>query len=186
MKLGKREQRLILSLLAALSAYAGWNFSPEIEKIIGVLIGNQVSQEAAVANINGTAYVERVIDGDTFELATGEIVRLIGIDAPESVKPGEGVQCFGKEASSFLRGLIEHQEIRLEQDKSETDRYGRLLRYAYLGDVLVNETLVREGYARAKTYRPDIAKQAMFTTAQEAARTEKRGLWDETTCPLSF
>lgn len=181
MKLGKREQRLILSLLAAFSAYVGWNFSPEIEKIIGALTGNQVSREESV--ISGTAYVERVIDGDTFELATGEVVRLIGIDAPESVKPGEGVQCFGKEASGFLRGLIEHQEIRLEHDKSETDRYGRLLRYAYLGDVLVNETLVRQGFARAKAYRPDIAKQDIFTEAQENAHTEGRGLWDKTVCP---
>lgn len=183
MTFGKREQQILLSFFLVLSAYFGWSFSPEIEKLIGVLMGNQTSREETVATISGTAYVDRVIDGDTFELVTGEVVRLIGIDAPESVKPGEKVQCFGKEASLFLKTRIEHQEIRLERDKSEKDRYGRLLRYVYLGDTLVNEQLVREGYARAKAYRPDVTKQEIFTDAQETARREKRGLWDEAVCP---
>lgn len=165
----------------ALVAYFGWTLSPEIEQIISVWIGNPSVKTRAT--MTGTNYVERVIDGDTFELATGEVVRLIGVDAPESVKPGEVVQCFGHEASLFLKELVEHHEIRLERDTSERDRYGRLLRYVYLGDDFVNETLVREGYARAKAYRPDIAKQEIFTEAQEKARAEGRGLWDKTVCP---
>lgn len=127
--------------------------------------------------------VVRVIDGDTFEIEGGERVRLIGVDTPESVKPDAPVECFGKEASEYLKSLIEEKEVRLERDRTDRDRYARLLRYVYLGDVFVNERIVREGYAESVAYKPDTAKQSVFDRAEAVAKTEQRGRWAEGACP---
>jgi micrococcal nuclease len=131
----------------------------------------------------GSAVVRRVVDGDTIELENGERIRYIGMDTPESVKPGVLVQCFAKEAAAFNRGLVEGKTVRLERDVSDRDKYGRLLRYVYLDDgTFVNEVLVQEGYAYAVSYPPDVVKQDVFRAAERAARDTKRGLWNEATC----
>jgi len=107
--------------------------------------------------------VIRIIDGDTFELSTGEKVRLICIDTPETGEPG------AQEATDFLTELILNKEVRLEKDISETDRYGRLLRYVWVNvsleggseseqEVFVNRELVKEGYAEVFRYGDDVAR----------------------------
>lgn len=131
----------------------------------------------------GAVIVIRVVDGDTFVLSSGERVRLIGIDTPESVKPGTPVECFGREASEHLKQLIEGKPVRLERDVSDTDRYGRLLRYAYMGDELINERLARQGYATAASYPPDVREQERLRQAERLAREEGIGLWDPKRCP---
>ena len=73
--------------------------------------------------------VARVIDGDTIELENGERVRYIGMDTPETVHPSKPVQCFGKAASAENSKLVSGKTVRLEKDVSDTDKYGRLLRY---------------------------------------------------------
>ena len=126
----------------------------------------------------GLFVVSRVIDGDTIELATGEKIRYIGIDTPETVHPKKAVQCFGKEASNYNRQLVEGKKVRLQKDVSETDKYGRLLRYVYLSDgTFVNLKLVKEGFATAATFPPDVAHAAEFRSAAAVARAAKRGLW---------
>lgn len=125
--------------------------------------------------------VRRVVDGDTIELETGEVVRYIGIDTPETVHPSKAVQCFGKEASTKNKSLVEGKRVRLEKDVSNTDKYGRLLRYVYIGDTFVNDFLVRQGYAYASSYPPDVKYQSQFRQAEQEARTNKRGLW--ASCP---
>lgn len=138
------------------------------------------------ANPNITiAKVKNVIDGDTFTLESGEVVRLIGVDTPETVHPSKPVQCYGKEAGQKLQELIEDKEIKLEKDISETDRYNRLLRYVYLGDVFVNEYLVNEGYAKSSSYPPDIKYQNKFVEAQKKAQEDNKGLWNVSTCPVA-
>ena len=127
--------------------------------------------------------VVRVIDGDTFEIEGGERVRLIGVDTPESVKPDTPVECFGKESSDYLRSLVEGKEVRLERDRTDRDRYARLLRYAYLGDVFINERIVRDGYAESVAYKPDTAKQAVLDRAEETAKIERRGRFADSVCP---
>jgi len=119
----------------------------------------------------------RVIDGDTIELETGQRVRYIGIDTPETVHPSKPVQCYGQEASAKNKELVEGKEIYLEKDVSETDKFGRLLRYIWLGDLLINEYLVREGYAFSTTYSPDVKYQHLFLEAERKARQEEKGLW---------
>ena len=126
--------------------------------------------------------VTRVIDGDTIEIEGGKRVRYIGIDTPETVDPRKPVQCFGKEASSRNKKLVEGKKVYLEKDISETDKYGRLLRYIWIDNVLVNELLVREGYAYSSSYPPDIKYQENFDEAQRLAKKENKGLWS--TCSL--
>lgn len=129
------------------------------------------------------ATVSRVIDGDTIELDTREKVRYIGINTPESVDPRRKVECFGKEASSFNKNLVEGKTVRLEKDISDRDKYGRLLRFVYLEDgTFINEVLVREGYAYASPYTPDVSKKELFREAEFDARIHTRGLWSPDTC----
>lgn len=146
-----------------------------------------------LAKNEGVFLIKRVVDGDTIELddgpastrlgEAGEKVRYIGINTPESVDSERPVECFGKEATEFNKNLVEGKTVRLERDISDRDKYGRLLRYVYLEDgTFVNKMLVREGYAFVATYPPDIAKQDIFRKAEQLARSEKKGLWSETTC----
>jgi micrococcal nuclease len=120
--------------------------------------------------------VTRVIDGDTVEIEGGQRVRYIGIDTPET---GRRADCFSEEASEKNRELVEGKTVRLERDVSETDRYGRLLRYIFAGDEFVNDVLVREGYATAATFPPDVKYSLQFIEAEQEARENNRGLWEK-------
>lgn len=122
----------------------------------------------------------RVVDGDTIEVGIGGQsyrVRYIGIDTPETVDPRKPVQCFGKEAAERNRQLVEGRAVALEKDVSEVDQYGRLLRYVWVGDRMVNAVLVEEGYAMASTYPPDVKYAGLFASLQAQAREAGRGLW---------
>lgn len=122
--------------------------------------------------------VTRVIDGDTIKLQSGETVRLIGIDTPESVHPRQPVACFGREASAFTRNLLLNQHVQLEPDITDRDRYGRLLRYVYHDGRFINHYLVAQGYATSYPYPPDIKYQQQLNQAQQQARQDQRGLWN--------
>ncbi len=87
------------------------------------------------------------------------------------------MECFGKEAAQKNADLVLNKQVRLEKDVSETDRYGRLLRYVYVGDMLINKELINQGFARSSTYPPDVKFQDQFTAAEGRARIEQRGLW---------
>ena len=143
-----------------------------------------------------TAKVVRVIDGDTIEISAtdgpasggenGQKIRYIGIDTPETVDPRKAVQCFGQEAAAKNRELVEGKTVSLEKDVSETDKYGRLLRYVYFdastssGQVIfVNELLVKEGFAHASSYPPDVKYQDQFQKAEQEARVNNLGLWGQ-------
>ena len=127
---------------------------------------------------DGFVLVAEAVDGDTVMLADGSRVRYIGVDTPETVHPSKPVQCFGKEASAYNKSLVQGKPVRLVRDVSETDKYGRLLRYVYLEDgTLVNLALVQGGYAKVVTYPPDVAHAAEFQSAMAAARAAGRGLW---------
>jgi micrococcal nuclease len=130
------------------------------------LLGSSESTPEAVL-------VTRIIDGDTIEIEGGQRVRYIGIDSPER-SPSE---CQNQEATNRNTELVLNQTVTMEKDVSDTDRYGRLLRYVYVRDQMVNEVLVREGFAVASSYPPDIKHQALFTAAQDEAVQNMAGLW---------
>jgi micrococcal nuclease len=118
--------------------------------------------------------VVRIIDGDTIEIAGGIRVRYIGIDAPE-VYPRE--EAYGREASAANRELVGGRVVRLEKDVSETDRYGRLLRYVHVDGILVNGEMVRRGWARSAAYPPDTRYQRILDDLENEAREGSRGMW---------
>ncbi len=126
------------------------------------------------------ATVTRVVDGDTIDVAiAGQEFRLryIGIDTPETVDPRRPVGCFGREASERNHEMVDGKTVGLEKDVSETDQFGRLLRYVWLDGRMVNATLVEEGYALASTYPPDVKYAELFASLQAQAREAGRGLW---------
>lgn len=121
-----------------------------------------------------TAMVTQVIDGDTITIEGGYRVRYIGIDTPE-VHPE--LEDFGMEAWQANRQLVEGKKVRLERDVSETDKYGRLLRYVFAGDIFVNGELVRQGLAQAKAYPPDTRYQDYLEQMEAEAKEAGRGIW---------
>ncbi len=127
----------------------------------------------------GTVLVERVVDGDTIKLADGTRVRYIGVDTPETVRPGSPVEFMGKEASAFNRDLVEGRRVRLEYDVQRLDKYGRTLAYVYLDTLFVNAELVRLGYAQILTIPPNVRYAERFRRLEQEAREANRGLWDE-------
>jgi len=131
----------------------------------------------------GTAALSRVVDGDTIRVrikGREERVRLVGIDTPESVKPGTPVQCYALAASARTKALLpKGAAVRLVRDVEERDRYGRLLAYVYRArdDLFVNLALVREGYAVPLTLPPNVAHTDEIVAASRDARQHGRGLW---------
>ena len=129
------------------------------------------------------ATVERVVDGDTIDVLVGgrqETVRLIGIDAPESVAPTRPVQCFGKEASLHLEAVLpEGTEVTLVRDVETRDAYQRLLGYVVRSrdGLFVNLELVVAGYAAALNYPPNDHYASVIARAEADAVAADRGLW---------
>ena len=135
----------------------------------------------------GRATVTQVVDGDTIELRIGnrsETARLLGIDTPETVKPGAPVDCFGPEASARTEDLLPvGTEVRVTRDEEVRDRYGRLLLYVVRArdGLFVNRSLVEDGYARTLAIAPNDAHRAELAAAESAAREAGAGLWGA--CP---
>lgn len=126
-----------------------------------------------------TAIVSVVIDGDTVRLSDGRVLRYIGMDAPEASSKRRPVECLFEEATARNRALVEGKEVRLERDVSETDAYGRLLRYVFVNGLLINEALVREGFGTSLTFPPDVKYQDILRDAEREARSAKRGIFGE-------
>lgn len=116
-------------------------------------------------------FVERVIDGDTIELNTSEKVRLLGINTPERGEP------FYKEAKVRMEELVLGRKVYMERGKEVMDRYGRLLRYIYLEDDMVNLKMIEEGYATVYIIRPNDAYEKLFRDAEDVARNTRKGIW---------
>ncbi len=124
--------------------------------------------------------VTQVVDGDTVvvEVAGRDTkVRYIGVDTPESVKPGSPVQCFAKRAASFNRQLVLGRTVRLAFGLERRDRYGRLLAYVSVGGRSVNEALLRGGYARTLEIEPNTGRATRYRKLEEEAQAAGRGLW---------
>lgn len=167
------------------------NFSL-LMSIIGALLLGIAQQQGWLApvlrlaetNQPGMYRVSQYVDGDTIVVdmnGKNERVRMIGIDTPETHKPGTPVQCYGPAASAHTKNLISAAggQVRLAGDPQSTnrDRYDRLLRYVYLPDGrLVNEIKISEGYAFYYPYFP-FTKKILFSAAQEQAKKASRGLW---------
>jgi hypothetical protein len=111
-----------------------------------------------------------VIDGDTFRLQTGDTVRLIGIDAPELLQPG------GEQSREYLAHLITGGTITLKKGSENRDKYNRLLRFVYIGNLCVNEEMIKQGYAEAR-YLSDDHIREYYIQLEIEAETTRAGLW---------
>lgn len=130
-----------------------------------------------------TGRVTRVIDGDTIDVnIDGEVlrVRYVGVNTPERDEA-----CYS-DATNANRTLVEGKTVRLERDTSDTDQYGRLLRYIYVDDVFVNATLIRQGYGETVRYNPDNREHSYFIDLEKEATNAGRnchptGIFDDGT-----
>lgn len=127
-----------------------------------------------------------VVDGDTIRVrldGEAELVRMIGVNAPESGGPYRNRECYGREATNVLRDAAPVGSIvYLERDHSDRDRFNRLLRYIWLSRpdgewVLLNQMLVSHGAARQRAYPPDVRYQATFKSMEDTASRRGAGLW---------
>lgn len=172
-----------------------WVGSAIVFVVVALLILRPWERDPDAGPASADAVVTRVVDGDTIEARIGgevEDVRLIGVDTPETVKPGEPVQCFGPQASAFTHRQLEGERVRLVFGVERRDVYGRLLAYAYLplrtlyvsedvqspqGEHLFNAALLRRGLARTLTIPPNDRFAPRFERLALAAGRAGRGLW---------
>jgi micrococcal nuclease len=128
--------------------------------------------------------VVRVVDGDTIELSSGETVRLLMIDTPETT--GGATDCYGQEAKQYLTTTLITQEVDLAYDAVCEDQYGRLLAYVSLNDRELNTVMVERGYACVLHIPPNgDDREEEFETLEYLARTGGVGMWgvcQEVTC----
>lgn len=112
-----------------------------------------------------------VYDGDTLEVETGEVVRLTGIDAPEHSELG------GDAAREYLSFLVLEKTVTLFTGGNEKDAHGRLLRYCYVGDVCINEEMIKNGFAEARYLPEDDPNREYYIQLEMEAETKNAGLW---------
>lgn len=139
--------------------------------------------DTAPGTLHGPYSVVRAVDGDTIRVnRNGEeiVIRFIGIDTPETVAPDRPVECFGPEASSRTKALVEGGQVWLEYDEVSglTDKYDRTLAFVWLDQqTMLNELLIREGYSEEVTYTDGYAHQRDFQEAEREAQSAGAGLW---------
>lgn len=129
----------------------------------------------------------RVIDGDTLKVrltSGGTInVRLIGIDTPETRKPGTPVECGGAEATARMKKLAFHRgrggvvTLRTDPTQDLQDRYGRLLAYVSSAGADFGRTMISSGWAKTYVFERDFQRVAKYRSAEASARSAKRGVW---------
>jgi len=170
---------LILLVVGVASLFGGYHIGSTPDSVVGgTVIADATNepepeQQDIVPDVveRYIANISHVIDGDTVKLTSGETVRLIGINTPETRER------YSSEAMEYLEQLLEEGEVTLEEDVTNRDQYDRLLRYVYAGDTFVNLDMVRQGLAHAYPYEPDTRYKEDFEVAEEEAKNAERGIW---------
>ena len=168
--------RSALTWLIAVALVAGLGDRLDVLGRLGV------GAPAAGAGAGSVVRVQRVVDGDTIKVMTAQgldTVRYIGMDTPETKKPGTPIQCYGKRASHENERLVAGQRVRLVVGAEPRDRYGRLLAYVYRerDGTFVNERLLAGGFARTLTIAPNNRYASRFASVQARAQSSRTGLW---------
>ena len=134
----------------------------------------------SISPIHAASYVKSIYDGDTLTLSNGDKIRLLQIDTPE-LSSGE---CYGQEAKKALIKLVGKSQVTLEGDtaSADRDRYGRYLRYIFVGKKNLNLELVKIGAAAPYFYQGEKGKYSMkLLKVAKRAKSKKLGLWSQ--CP---
>ena len=175
--------RIGVALIAlVLGAFGFVELSSDQQELIEEVISDVLTEEIVH---DGT--VTRVVDGDTLKVMVKgeeETIRLIGVNTPESVDPRRPVECFGEEASEFVKQRVEGEQVKLVTDstQSDRDRYDRLLRYVYVGDEMLNREIIAEGYGFEYTVGSKHLFADEFRELEREAQNAERGLWSSETC----
>lgn len=143
------------------------SISAIVVMIIVLAVNYLVPQPTIVTH----AVATRIVDGDTIVVEGGERVRLLDIDTPENGEP-----CSAN-ATARLKGLIDGKEVALVSGVEDKDVYGRLLRYVFLNDTLINVQMVREGWANLYIVNKDPRYYDYFIQAEQAAKKENLCVW---------
>lgn len=143
---------------------------------------SSISSLSVAGLVEATFTVTRIIDGDTIDVrdAAGNVerVRFVGIDTPETVDPRKEVQCFGEEASAYVKKILSGKTVTMKAKPDEDrDAYGRLLRYVYLDEKDIGLTLLSEGYAFSVCEKFPHEKCEIYQVEAKKAESEKLGLW---------
>jgi micrococcal nuclease len=153
---------------------------------VGLVAASLVASCSATAQaVDTTADVLRVVDGDTIDIrddVRGRLrVRVLGIDTPETKKPGYAVACWGPEATEFAKSALMGQRVALQPDPTQdrTDRYGRTLAYLVRADGWdYSVEAVRAGTAKSYVYGGiPVSRHDAIAAAQSEAMATQRGLW---------
>ena len=169
LRMSKEEAVLTFLLLAAVIFV--WTYQP----------GSADYVPSENSGFNGPYHVEKVVDGDTIKIDLNgktTTVRLIGIDTPESVHPDKEKNVpEGKLASDYTKYLVEDRYVYIEYGEEPYDRYDRVLAYVYVDDNMINETLLKEGYAKVYTINPNNKYEEYFKQLEHEAKVNNKGLW---------
>ncbi len=122
--------------------------------------------------------VRKIIDGNTVQLESGEIIRYIGVAAPV-INKKEGPEFYARQAVSFNKKLVFMKKVRLEFDAKRKDEAGNMLAYVFVKKTLVNAELIRNGCARAEVTPPNLRYKDLLLNAQKRAMAEDKGIWAE-------
>ncbi len=147
---------------------------------VGMLAAVGSSFTHAHVAVERLVTVAYVVDGDTVELASGERVRLIGIDTPEraNAKKNTAAEPFADAATQKLIDLVENRQVKLREGRQPRDYYRRLLASLFLTDgTNVQEVLLRQGYGMAVSYPPNVSRLATYAEAEAQARRAGLGIW---------
>jgi micrococcal nuclease len=145
-----------------------------------MMVGHIPDAFLQASELPSSGKVVKVVDGDTIELENHVVVRYLGIDAPEIAHDNTPADCFGDEAKARNAALVLGKKVKLQyEDTGEKfDHYGRVLAYVFLEDgTLVNELLIREGYAFLLQDSKGFSRASQFLKAQRDAIKNKRGMW---------
>lgn len=180
-KILKKKTILFISLFITLISLTSCGAALETN------LKNQTSEQTDQVNHNTNepigirATVSNVVDGDTidviFENGLKDRVRLVLVDTPETKHPNKPVQPFGPEASDFTERTLLNQDVELELDIQERDRYGRLLAYVYIDEKMINEQLLENGLARVAVFPPNTKYVDKFRSIEQQAKKKQLGIW---------
>lgn len=156
-------------LISLLSFLGGTKYENQVKDILE----QPNISTTTVRNLPTTEKVKRVIDGDTIELANGQIVRFVGVNAPNNGEP------FEEEATEANTKLVSGKTVTLEYDTYTSDRFGRVLAYPMVDGKNVVVELARLGLVKVTIYqdRRKLKYQDELLKAQEEARQKKQGMW---------
>lgn len=149
------------------------NGEPLTQEGLGEVEGKEVlGDTTSEQDTEDGILVTEVFDGDTLKLENGEIIRLLGINAPEKGQP------YSAKSTQFLKETLLNRPVQLTFDVQNKDRYGRTLGYVYSGSLFVNLELARRGLAVIETIAPNVAHSDEIKAAQDDAKKNCRGLWE--------